>query len=233
MAEFENAFKVKLVSRVDPRRRVVFDVTPDLAENQNVNYRTLDPIHAPSAFVVYQNTSAKLYNLSGVKLISRTVEEATQNLQRINTLRGWTKPFFGEGTAQLGSSNTGTNKANPQTNTLPANNLSKTGFVPGATAITDKKQFRHLLGAPPEVLLLSAYSKESDMTLIRNIFKVPVVIQQLSLPYPSDCDYIPTEDGVPFPTLMTIDLQLQEAHSPTEVKAFDIFKYRRGELKNF
>ena len=106
-----------------------------------------------------------------------------------------------------------------------------------------------LVGAPPDVLSLSAYSTGPQDTansaalsanqnqrpdepagpqnrnLIKreratNINNIPVVLQQISIPYPSDVDYIDTvqrefgdtviEGGVPFPTLMTVDLQLLE-----------------------
>ena len=67
-----------------------------------------------------------------------------------------------------------------------------------------------------------------------NIHKVPVVIQQLSIPYPSDVDYISTPEGEPVPTIMSLDLTLQEAHSPSEYSEdFSLYKFRKGILPNF
>ncbi len=237
--EVENIFKVKLVSSVSRRRRVVFDVTPDLAENQNVNYKSVEPIHAPGTFWVYQNTSARAYNLSNVKFISRTIEEATINLERINCLRGWTKPFFGEGTAGISR---GTVRSRDKSRTDQENQIeqiTRSCFPPGTTAESDRHEFNKFLGSPPEVLLLSAYSSPNEGSRNRepqkptNIRNIPVVIAQLSIPYPSDVDYIPTEDGTPFPAVMSIDMQLNESHSPREFREFDLYKYRRGILTGF
>ena len=233
--DFENVFKVKLVSSISNKRRVVFDVSPDLAETQNVNYRNVEPVHAPGHFVVFQNTSARAFNVSNVKLISRTIQEATLNLQRIQCLRGWTKPFFGEGTAGL------TTRGVPPPDDVPRqgsdlpDQFPKTCFIAGTSADSDRAEFGHLLGSPPEILLLSAYSRgiKGARTKPTNINRVPVVINQLSIPYPSDVDYIPTEDGTPFPIIMSIDFQLSEAHSPQEFRKFDLFKYRRGILTDF
>lgn len=240
--EFENQFKVKLVSSISARRRVVFDVTPDIAENQNVNYKNIEPIHAPSSFWVYQNTPARAYNISNIKLISRTIEEATLNLQRINCLRSWTKPFFGEGTATGGERGLvpPQNKSRIGQEQEDPNQLALTCFLPGTTAESDRQEFKKFLGSPPEVILLSAYAKTTgDRTsssgdrTTSNISRVPVIMTQLSLPYPSDVDYIPTEDGTPFPAIMSIDMQLSEAHSPRELRQFDLHRYRRGILTDF
>ena len=78
-----------------------------------------------------------------------------------------------------------------------------------------------------------------------NIHNIPVVLQQLSIPYPSDADYIDTIEytvpsdgtvikaGVPFPTIMTVDMVLLETHSPREFANFDLKAYRQGLLDNF
>ncbi|KKM00693.1 hypothetical protein LCGC14_1801870 [marine sediment metagenome] len=232
--EFENVFKVKLVSSVNLRRRVVFDVTPDIAENQNVNYKNIEPIHAPSSFWVYQNTPARAYNLSNIKLISRTIEEATLNLQRVNCLRAWTKPFFGEGTATGGERGLVKSQDKARVGSeQDTGQLTLTCFLPGTTAETDRQVFKKFLGSPPEVILLSAYANKTPGETPSNISRVPVIMTQLSLPYPSDVDYIPTEDGTPFPAIMSIDMQLSEAHSPRELRQFDLHRYRRGILTSF
>lgn len=51
---------------------------------------------------------------------------------------------------------------------------------------------RSFHGAPPDVLFLSAYSNQK---LRGNIYKIPVVVQNLQFTYPNDIDYIPTMDG--------------------------------------
>ena len=78
-----------------------------------------------------------------------------------------------------------------------------------------------------------------------NLHQIPVVLQQISIPYPSDTDYINTVElqpfpdgtvikgGVPFPTIMTVDVVLLETHSPREFTNFDLTAYRQGILDNF
>lgn len=93
------------------------------------------------------------------------------------------------------------------------------------------------LGAPPDVLYLTAYSDSRDtggtLDKVTNIFRIPVVITALSITFPNDVDYIPTVDGQPFPIIMSISLSLVETHSPREFEKFDIFKYRDGLLPGF
>ena len=221
-----NLFKVKLRSQVT-NTVVAFDVTPEITETRNVNYKTLEPVHMPGGIHVYGNTSSRTYNINNIRLVSRSREEASKNLYRLNLLRSWAMPYFG------------------------VNNTS-------------------LVGAPPDVLALNAYatgpvdsansrfpndtqasvdSANDQSNLLRrtrptNIHNVPVVLQQLSIPYPSDTDYISTIErqfndgtiiraGVPFPTIMTIDMVLMETHSPREFAQFNLKKYRQGLLDTF
>jgi hypothetical protein len=78
------------------------------------------------------------------------------------------------------------------------------------------------LGAPPDILTLSAYGD-------KNIGPVPVVLENFSVNWPNDVDYITTVDGQPFPVLLHIDgLQLKEAWSAREHSNFNIFEYKSG-----
>jgi hypothetical protein len=90
-----------------------------------------------------------------------------------------------------------------------------------------------LRGTPPAVLLLSAYSQDGDRTKMNHIHRVPVVIQNVSIPYPADIDYIPSTSGVPMPTIMTIDMTLTETHSPAEYSNFSLSDFKKGMLRNF
>jgi len=181
--------------------KVVFRAVPDFIENRNVNYKSLDPVHMPGNILTYQNTSSRAFNISNIKIFSRTNKEAQDNLDLLNVLRAWTMPHFGQ-------------------------DVSGNGDEPA-------------FGAPPEVLFLSAFAQsggkraDTDFSKSGNLHRIPVVINQLSIPYPSDVDYINTETGDPFPTLMTIDLNLTETHSPTEYEEFSLSDYRAGTLKNF
>ena len=103
----------------------------------------------------------------------------------------------------------------------------------GSAGSTDLR----FLGAPPDVLYLTAYSDSRDMggklDKPTNINRVPVVITAFSLTYPNDVDYIPTTDNQPFPIIMTLTLSLVESNSPREMEKFDLQKYRQGLLPGF
>lgn len=207
----DNVFKVRLTAsnilqksdrntKYAKAESVIFDVTPDVIENRNVNYKTLDPIHMPGAINVYGSTSSRTFNISNAKLISRTKAEATANMKKVHLLRSWAMPYFGN-----------------------------------SSQVNDKGI--DLLGAPPEVLHLFAYSSNSQgsskQKVPMNIHNVPVVIMNISIPYPSDVDYIQTEDNIPFPTVMTVDIQLTETHSPLKYSTFSLSDYKNGILDEF
>ena len=208
--EIENIFKVKLQHPFDNTRKVVFEVSPDLIENRNVNYKSLDPIHMPGQIQVYGSTASRAFNIANIRLVSRTPEEARKNLLILHTLRFWTMPRFGKD---------------------PGPGLGQ-------------------IGQPPDVILLSAYSKvPGDISRVTDanqtkghLNRIPVVITQLSIPYPSDVDYIPTAadpniqgdvGGVPMPTIMTIDMSLIETHSPLQYENFSLSDFKNGTLPGF
>ena len=101
----------------------------------------------------------------------------------------------------------------------------------------------NFLGAPPPVLYLSAFSRmgATDGTgSVGHLRNIPVVVTQLSIPYPTDVDYIPTasndgsgKDTTPMPTIMTIDMQLTETHSPREYERFNLQQFKTGDLSGF
>ena len=203
--EIENQFKVKLQHPTDRNRRVVFEVTPDLIENRTVTYKSLDPIHMPGQIFVYGSTSSRTFNISAIRLVSRTPQEAQKNLEILHILRFWCMPRFGR-------------QSHPEDRSLG------------------------VLGQPPDVILLSAYSKSPGSTIRQNdrmqemghLNRVPVVITNLSTPYPSDIDYIPTsKDKIPMPTIMSLDLTLNETHSPLEYENFSLAAFKNGTLPGF
>jgi len=233
MAENENKYKVRLLSTVTGLG-VPFNVSPDFIENRNVNYKPIEPVHMPGQIFVYGGTSARTFNISNAKFISRTKEEATKTMNYLNMLRGWTMPYFGRGSSTLADDNIearnnayyANSKANRQSGNLSTSQANALYGDPG----------RQMLGAPPDILYLNAYSNRNtnERTHGMNIHKVPVIIQQLSIPYPSDVDYIPTTTGEPIPTIISVDITLQEAHSPSEYSEnFNLSKYRKGILPNF
>ena len=210
--EVENQYKVKLQHPFDRTRKVVFEVTPELLENRAVNYKTLDPVHMPGQIYVYATTSSRTFNIANARLVSRTPTEAQKNLEILHMLRFWTMPRFG------------------RQNELESAQLGQ-------------------LGAPPDVLLLSAYSDvPKDLGNIGDanqkmghLNRIPTVITNLSINYPSDVDYIPTlgntsindPGGQPMPTLMSVDVQLSETHSPFEYENFSLSQFKNGTLPGF
>ncbi len=111
-----------------------------------------------------------------------------------------------------------------------------------------------ILGAPPAILLLTAYSpgkpslsstnKKVNTTTINgyyvptpaygsNIYNIPVVITSLDIPYPSDVDYIPTVNNYPVPMVTTVSIQLVETHSPNKYSGFNLQDFKNGTLINF
>lgn len=201
-----------IASRSTNRETVVFDATPEFTESRTVNYKSMDPVHAPGGIYMYASTNARTFSIQA-KLISRSVVEATKNLAYMQYLRTWTMPVFGT---------VGANAPNGE----------------------------DILGAPPALLLLTAYSQGnpgdqavqttvpiSEGKTIRaignNIYQVPVIITQLDIPYPSDVDYIPTVNLIPVPTIVTVSISLVEAHSPNAYQDFNLQDFKTGNLLHF
>lgn len=311
-----NQYKVRLESynhgrSSSPSSEVTFNVMPTISETISVEYQSLDPVHMPGSFYVYKGTKSSTFELGDLKLVSRTPSEASRNQMIRHTLRGWTKPYFGFGTASSVRSSTSVSATETHREWQKVPKLGKTaaltaedidqvlranGYVsPGSVAIpgvplseqqkqkllTDSNKQKaqalltqmyardgfnnanfnlsagsyrrvpvqtvserleevkgaQFLGAPPEVLYLTAYSNPSvtgsQLDRTTNIFRIPVVITSLGITYPNDVDYIPTLENEPFPIIMNISLALAETHSPKEFEQFDIFKYRDGKLPGF
>lgn len=222
--------------------RVTFRASPTVTENRNVNYNALEPLHAPGQIQVYKNTSSRSFSVSDLKLISRTTKEADDNLKTLWRLRAWTMPRFGN------SSTLTSGQRLVRSDPLFYGTRSSVGpgdFPDGQKGFDNYFGGPELLGAPPEVLYLSVYSHNVgsdgtsgkpgtfDWVIAQHINKVPVVIQQLTIPYPNDIDYINTSEGVPMPIIMNIDLQLLETHSPNSYEKFSLDNFRNGTLTGF
>jgi hypothetical protein len=76
---------------------VKFLVMPEVFESRSVEYEAVAPPQSPSAFQKYKGTAPTQWSVNAT-LTCRNINEATANLEIINTLRGWTMPFFGENT---------------------------------------------------------------------------------------------------------------------------------------
>lgn len=225
-----NVYTVKLKSFLS-NFRVEFDVVPDVSEVRNVEYKSYNPIHGASTIYSFSHSSARVFAINNARLISRTPLEASRNMAKLQVLRSWTLPY--------------------------------TGSTPD-----------DLIGRPPDVLSFSAFSRGGSRTEITNpdrtdvnsfesgspngvalnLFQIPTVINNLQITYPSDVDYIPTEETTirqssprpgdstisidvpgnePFPTVMSVDIQLFETQSPSDLNRFSLTDYREGRLAGF
>lgn len=248
-AQTKNPFKVKLVEQGAAIRTVVFDVSPDLIENQTVTYKNYDPVHMPGTIYVFGSSGSRTFSLSNIRLVCRSAEDATRNLYIINTLRGWTKPRFGENSTTLARKQ---RERREEINSI-GDEIDRAARVGELQKDLEEGRIREksifgveLLGAPPAVLKLSAYANPeigTSRTLKGLVDRVPVVITQLSLPFISEPDYILTAEGtgvckyipagIPVPAVMTVDLSLSETHSPREFSRFSLGDYRQGRLRGF
>lgn len=183
-----NTSELKVIIRQEPEvdggpNQVVFTVMPRIDESGNVDYEQVTPIHHPGTILKYKGTSVRSWRVAA-RLISRTMEEATENVAIINMIRAWRMPFYGEGTA---------------------------------ASMPDK------LGAPPPILTLSAYGP-------RMIGPVKCVLRDFNWTWDNTVDWIPTQDGTPFPVIMDVNLSMEESWSPSEYSGFDLVKYKTGDL---
>lgn len=220
-----NEFKVKLRSQVN-NTVVAFDVTPDVNETRNVEYKTLQPVHMPGGIHVYGYTSSRTFSVNSIKLVSRTAEEAARNLYRLNVLRSWAMPYFGRNNTKLVGA--------------PPDVLALSAYAKG---MTDSSRLPLSQQNNDQFGFNQSTDQTNARTRATNLQNIPVVLTQISNSYPSDIDYIPTANatfnsveitaGVPFPTIMMVDLQLLETHSPREYERFSIDDFRRGRLDNF
>ena len=114
-----------------------------------------------------------------------------------------------------------------------AENLKHTNWIRSWTMPfygegTNNSDYSDRLGAPPPILKFSAYGD-------RMIGPVPVVLESYSITWPDNIDYIQTtedEDAVPFPVLVTVQIDLSESFSPAEYSGFDLQAYKEGRIED-
>jgi hypothetical protein len=222
--------KVRLSSITNPRDYITFEASPEINENRNVNYKSQDLLHMPGSILAYANTSTRTFNMV-VKLFSRNIEEATKNSENLQILRSWTLPYFGK--SQLDLTKT-------QIENKERLNRGKKSFKSANDAVlnnpSDYELYNNLLGQPPDILHLNAYSNSDNSVngdFTGNLNNIPVVLSQLGNSYPADVTYFPTIHGEPFPVIMTVDILLTEAHSPREYSNFNLADFKSGRLPHF
>ncbi len=95
--------------------------------------------------------------------------------------------------------------------------------------------YKEKLGAPPPVLKFSGWRGGI-------LGERPVVITSLNWNWPRDVDYIPAratdrdgvegEANIPFPSVMSVAIQVVESFSTTEFNQFSLKDYRAGDMAN-
>ena len=233
----ENPYKVRLTNVKNMSEKVIFSATPSVSESRSVEYQFIDPIHMPGSIAAYARTSSRTFDISDIKLISQTPKQASVNMQNLQLLRSWCLPRFGTGdsvASAQGELQKLKNVFNGEINSDVNDMLQQMAAEAASTKNANLTAYKQL-GNPPPLLFFSAYSKESESqnTILQNINRIPVVIENLSINYPSDVDYIFNEDKVPFPTIMTISISLKETHSPKIYEKFSLDAFKSGLLTNF
>ena len=236
--------RVRLVSVRDELRKVEFKVAPTFTEGRSVEYTPVTPIHMPGSIQVYKNTASRTFSI-GATLVARNVNEASENMFLLQRLRSWTLPHFGR------SAKLSRDEEDARKRLDAAAAIERTGELNGDEQAQKNidlvNQGVQLLGAPPMVLYLYAYSssandKRGAGSFLRvNINRVPVVITNLSIAYPNDVDYLPAGDGISdineesesIPTKMEVTVECVETHSPREYERFSLKDFYNGKLVSF
>jgi hypothetical protein len=161
-------------------------------------------------------------------------------------------PYFGNSSTLTDDPAQKLARTNAQTNPV-ANAVTHLSPIDRAKAAIARgtSEGIELLGAPPDVLYLYAYSTgANDARNVNygvNINRVPVVLTGLEISYPNDVDYLPTFSNTstglygvaydntsePFPIKMDVTISLAETHSPREYENFSLSLYKQGKLTGF
>lgn len=95
-------YKVKLVAEPGVGGAVTFEAMPTISEGRSASYDPVSVLHHPGDILKYKSSSSRSWTISA-KLISRTPQEAEENLSSINKIRAWVMPFYGMGTGSNGA----------------------------------------------------------------------------------------------------------------------------------
>jgi hypothetical protein len=182
------------------RKRVVFEVMPQITEQRAVQYDQVQPPQLPGAFQKYKGTDPVRWSIQA-KLISRNSQEALDNLNRLNTLRGWTMPFFSERTGEKIPNSLG---APPAVLELSGLRFRTIGPVP--VVITGLNWTW-----PPDVDYLPCGTITGD-----------------TITWEIDPD---SQQPIPFPAVMDISVEVVESLAISEFNRFDITAYHKGLMR--
>ena len=191
--------------------QVVFEASPEISENGTVSYKNIDPVHAPGSILVFSSSSARTFQVSNIKLFSRNGAEATANYNRVQILKSWRYPVFGQASVDplYGDPLLG---APPAVLELSAynkmNGNAESGMASG------------LINRVPVVITSIGIDYPNDIDYLPTIAVDDEALK-----------HIPS--GIPVPAIWTISLTLMECHSPSQYQRFSISDFRRGILDGF
>lgn len=93
----------------------------------------------------------------------------------------------------------------------------------------EAQSYSNRLGAPPPVLSFSGWRGL--------VGTLPVVLTSMNWTWPKDVDWLPTSDidpqsgmKIPFPAVITLQMNLVEALSAAQFNAFDLASFRAGDM---
>lgn len=78
---------------------IKFRVSPRVSETRSAQYSEINLIHHPGSILKYERTSSRSWGITA-KLVSRNQQEASENQNILNVIRGWVMPYYGAGTEQ-------------------------------------------------------------------------------------------------------------------------------------
>ena len=195
--EIDTSHIVKLTELGKRGSQVIFRVMPEVVESRTVEYEAIAPPQFPSAFQKYKGTSSTQWSVNAT-FVCRTTDEATENLRFLNTLRGWTVPFFGTKTLDQ----------------FP----DKLGAPPPVLIFSGWRS--QMVGPVPVVITSLNWNFPQDVDYIPAKEFAPVD----GVPN----NYRDTGRLVPFPTVIKVAIQLVESFSTEQMNGFSIGDFRSG-----
>lgn len=90
---------LKTYSQQD-RQVIKFLANPVISDSRDAAYDSISISHHPGEILKYRSTNSRTWGLNNIKLVSRTAAEATENLKKLNMIRSWVMPYYGQGTAE-------------------------------------------------------------------------------------------------------------------------------------
>lgn len=185
--------------------QVVFRILPEITEQRSIEYEAVQPPQFPGAFQKYKGTSSVQWTVNAM-FVCRTTAEATENLEFLNRLRGWSMPFFGDLMAQ------------------DKRFKSKVGAPPPVLIFQGLRT--NIIGPVPVVITSLSWNWPSDVDYIPaqklTDSKGGIGFDGIGF----------KQANVPFPAVMSVAIQLIESFSTAEFNGFDLGAYRVGDFAN-